>query len=61
MADDEDESATQKHVATATAYASKGRGLITTAFILMFLTGNCDICSGSNRDYLGDTVDALNH
>jgi hypothetical protein len=59
MADDE--STTKRHVATATAYASRGRGLVTTAFLLMFITGNCDVCSGSNRDYLGDAVDALSH
>lgn len=45
----------------ATANARSGVSFATVVFALMFLTGNCDACSGTNRDYLGDAVDAMSH
>ncbi len=36
-----------------------GLGFSTVLFVLMFATGNCDMCSGTNRDYVGDAIDAM--
>jgi len=53
----DDESSTSS---SSSSSSSVGISLFTAAFVLLFLTGNCDMCSGSDRDYLGDAIDAMN-